>query len=169
MKIALRELCSEGLYNNMATTYLTQERYDELTGECASLKSDGRQGIAERLKHAKDLGDLSENSEYQEAREEQALLERRIAELEEILQNSSIIKKVGGATATVRIGCTVTVKRDGTSVVYSIVGSSEARPAEGFISNESPIGKGLLGKKVGDSVTVVTPGGEKTYTVVNIE
>jgi transcription elongation factor GreA len=151
------------------TTYLTQERYDELTNELASLKAGGRQGIAERLKQAKDLGDLSENSEYQEAREEQGLLERRIAELEEILQSSSIIKKAGGTTATVRIGCKVTVKRDGTSTTYSIVGSNEARPAEGFISNESPIGKGLLGKKVGDSVTVVTPSGEKTYTIANIE
>ena len=152
----------------MEITYLTKERYEELQEELKNLKTDGRQAVAARLKYAKELGDLSENSEYQEAREEQSRLEQKIGQVEEVLRNSSIIKKPAG-TATVRIGSKVKVKKGSESLTYTIVGSSEAEPSQGFISNESPIGKALLGKKVGDVVNIKTPKGEVSYQVLSID
>ncbi len=150
------------------TTYLTQERRDELAAELRTLKSDGRKKIAERLKHAKDMGDLSENFDYQEAREEQARLEQRIVQVEEILKNSAIIKKTDGAQ-TVRVGSVVTLQKGETVVKYTIVGSQESQPLSGLISNESPLGRGLLGKKAGVSVAVRTPAGEAAYRILAIE
>ncbi|MBI5732911.1 transcription elongation factor GreA [Candidatus Jorgensenbacteria bacterium] len=152
----------------METVYLTSERHDEIVAELNELRTKGRQGVAERLRHAKELGDLSENSEYQEAREEQSRLEQKIIYLEEALRNSSIIKKASG-TLTARIGSRIKVKKDGESLTYTIVGSNEAQPGAGLISNESPIGRGLLGKKVGDVVRVKTPKGEMTYQILAIE
>ncbi len=152
----------------MDKTYLSQERYDELSAEVAQLKSEGRITVAERLKQAKEMGDLSENSEYQEAREEQARLEKKIGELEEILRYSSIIKKSAG-TEAVKIGAKIKVKKDNDIVNFTIVGSNESDPAQGFISNESPIGRGLLGKKVGDIVIVKTPKGEANYQILSID
>lgn len=148
---------------------MSQERYDELSRELAELKIDGRKGIARRLKHAKELGDLSENSEYQDVREEQSNLEKRINELEDLLRSASIIKKSSG-TATVRIGSKVKLKKNkGEAVTYTIIGSSEARPTQGFISNESPVGRGLLGKKVSDIIKVETMKGEMVYKILSIE
>ncbi|MCP6719879.1 MAG: transcription elongation factor GreA [Patescibacteria group bacterium] len=153
----------------MDITYLSQERYDELSKEFAELKTKGRKEIAKRLKQAKELGDLSENSEYQDAREEQSNLEKKINELDNLLRKTSIIKKSSG-TATVRIGSKVKLEKDkGEIVAYTIVGSSEARPTRGFISNESPVGKGVLGKKVGDVVNVETPKKETDYKILGIE
>lgn len=152
----------------MDITYLSQERYDELQTELKLLKVEGRQTVAARLKHAKELGDLSENSEYQEAREEQTRLEQKIVQIEELLRNSSIIKKSTSA-ATVRIGSQVKTRRDGKVAAYAIVGSSEADPDRGFISNESPVGRALLGKKVGDVVYVKTPKGETAYQITSID
>lgn len=155
----------------LSHAYLTQERYDEIVREVNKLKTDERKRVAERLKNAKDLGDLSENFDYHEAREEQSRLEARIHELEETLRNSVIIKKASG-NSTVRIGGRVGVTRPGEGLgvsMFTIVGSSEAKPAEGFISNESPLGRALLGKKVGDTITVATPKGTSAYQVVRIE
>ncbi len=155
----------------LSHAYLTQERHDEIVREVHKLKTEERKKVAERLKNAKDLGDLSENFDYHEAREEQSRLEARIHELEEILRNSVIIKKASG-NSTVRIGGRVAVTRPGEGLgetSFTIVGSSEAEPAEGFISNESPLGRALLGKKVGDTVTVPTPKGTSTYQIVRIE
>ncbi len=149
-------------------TYVTRERYNEIVAELAQLKSEGRHDIAERLKQAKELGDLSENSEYQEAREEQTRLEQQIAALEELLRHSAIIKKPGG-TASVTIGSKVKLQKHHEIISYTIVGSNEAQPANGFISNESPIGKGLLGKKVGDELRVKTPKGEVICQVLDIQ
>lgn len=149
--------------------YLTQERHDELVKELSELKTKGRQKVAGRLQQAKELGDLSENFDYQEAREEQSRLEQRIIELEGLLRQSSIIKK-SASTATVRIGSKVKVKKNGgDTLVYTVVGSNEAHPTEGLISNESPIGKALLGKKAGDTVKVRAPKGEIEYQIVEIE
>ncbi len=152
----------------MDITYLSQERFDELQEELKVLKTEGRQTVASRLKQAKELGDLSENSEYQEAREEQSRIEQKIIQLEELLRSSSIIKKPTG-TATVRIGSKVKVKKGVEQMAYAIVGSSEAEPSRGLISNESPIGKALLGKKVGDTVYVRAPKGEIAYQVLSID
>lgn len=149
-------------------TFLSQERHDELVSELHELKTEGRKRIAERLKHAKDMGDLSENFDYQEAREEQVRLEQRILQVEELLKNAAIIKK-GGKGETVRIGSKVTVEKGKAVTVYTIVGSDEAQPVAGLISNESPLGKSLLGKKVGTAVSVRTPGGEVHLHIIAIE
>jgi transcription elongation factor GreA len=152
----------------MDQAYLTQERYNEISAELVELKGNGRQAVADRLKQAKELGDLSENFDYQEAREDQGRLEQRINELEEVLRSSVIIKK-SASTLTVRIGSKVQVEKNGGIVNYTIVGSNEAKPAEGFISNESPIGRGILGKKVGDVLKIKAPKGEVTYRILAIE
>lgn len=148
--------------------YLSSERQREITEELEGLRTTGRKEVAERLKAAKELGDLSENSDYHEAREEQARLETRIAELEEILRHAVIVRRMDG-TGAVRVGSNVKVKRGGETLNYTIVGSSESQPAAGLISNESPVGQGLLGKKVGDLVKVRTPGGEAEYEILSIE
>ena len=152
----------------MDKTYLSQERFDELNQELVQLKSEGRVTVAERLKQAKEMGDLSENSEYQEAREEQGRLEKKIGELEEILRNSAIIKKIAG-TEAVKIGTKIKVKKGNDIINFTIVWSNESNPAQGFISNESPIGKGLLGKKVGDVANIKTPKGETSYQILTID
>ena len=152
----------------METTYLTQERYDEIVQELKELKTKGRKGVAEHLKQAKELGDLSENADYLEARSEQSYLEQRISELEELVRRSAIIKKTA-STATVRIASKVIVKKGSEMITYTITGSSESKPADGLISNESPIGRGLLGKKIGDITKIQTPKGEVEYEIVSIE
>ena len=148
--------------------YLTAERLAELQEELRLLKSDKRLEVADRLKRAKEYGDLSENSEYAEAREEQGRVEARIFELEEALRKAVIIKRTTGSDKVI-VGCKVTVKRDGKSFDYMIVGSSESKPEEGKISNDSPIGRALLGHQVGESVSVETPAGKATYQITKIE
>jgi len=150
--------------------YLSKERYAEIVSELELLKLEGRRTVAERLKHAKELGDLSENSEYQEARDEQARLEGKIAELEDLLRNSAIIEKSVNVAGGVRVGSKVTVKKGGETRIFSIVGSNESKPNEGLISNESPIGQALIGKKEGEKTTVVTPTGITVeYAIISIE
>ena len=148
--------------------YVTPERLEELKRELEELKVKKRIEIAKRLKRAKDLGDLSENSEYIEAREEQAVVERRIYELEHMMKNVALITKPAKNSATVQIGCSIEVERDGKTSTFTIVGSSETRPEAGLISNESPLGKAFLGHEAGDSVRVKVPKGEATYTIVKI-
>ncbi len=148
--------------------YLTAERLEELKKELTELKTVRRMEVADRLKRSKELGDLSENAEYAEAREEQATVESRIFEVEDMIKNAVIIKH-SGDTKVVEIGSIVVVKRDGKESRYSIVGSNETKPADGFISNESPLGKAFLGTKPNDAVTVTTPRGEATYTIIRIE
>lgn len=165
--------CGENLiicYNNaMAEQYLTREKYEELKKELEYLKTTKRSEIAARLEKAKEFGDLSENSEYFEVRDMQAQVETRIAELDNLLKNTKIIEKTSRRNE-VSLGSTVTVKKqDGTKAVFVIVGSNETNPQENKISNESPIGKALMGKKAGDMVTVETPAGKTVYTIVKIE
>jgi transcription elongation factor GreA len=148
--------------------YLSKERFEELQQELETLKSKTRLEIADQLKRAKEYGDLSENAEYAQAREEQGRVEARIFELEEMLKRAVTIKKGQGGDA-VEVGSFVTVRKNDQIFTYTIVGSNESKPEEGKISNESPIGKALLGKKVGDSVPVVTPAGEIVYHITKIE
>ena len=150
----------------MKKTYqITDEGKRELEIELDDLK--GRRGdIADKIASARDFGDLSENAEYDAAREEQGLVETRIAEIEEILQNSDIIKV--SDTSTVGLGSTVDLESKDKQVTYKVVGPVEANPLEGKISNESPIGKELMGKRVGDNVTISTPKGEISYQVITI-
>jgi len=152
----------------MDKTYLTKERYEEIKEDLKYLKSKESQKIAKRLKEAKELGDLSENSEYQEARNDKIELDRKINRLEEIIRNSEIIKK-SKKSDKVRIGSQVEIKKDGNKDTYTIVGSSEANPKEGRISNESPLGKKLLGGKTGDEITFNTPKGEKVFKILKIK
>jgi len=142
---------------------ITESGQRELERELEELKS--RRGeIADKIAAARDFGDLSENAEYDAAREAQGLLETRITEIETILQNASIIR--AGSSSTVVLGSTVELEANGKTVVYTVVGPVEADPLEGKVSNESPIGQALMGKAVGDTVTINTPKGELAYTVV---
>lgn len=141
----------------------------ELEKELDELKS--RRGqIAQKIADARDYGDLSENAEYSEARNEQSQVESRIAEIEEILQNASIITGSNKKSGSVELGVTVDLHHSETKkkVSYTIVGSVEADPLEGKISDESPIGQALMGKKVGEKVTIVTPSGNVGYEIAAI-
>lgn len=148
--------------------YLTAQKLAEFKEELQNLKSKGRLDIAESLRRAKELGDLSENSEYFEAREEQQRIETRISELEDVVKNAQIIKMTHGQGA-VALGATIEVDRGGKVSKFTIVGHDEARPEKGFLSHESPLGKAFVGKKPGDCVTVKTPSGEVAYTILKIE
>ena len=144
---------------------ITEDGRATLEQELDELK--GRRGdIAEKIAAARDFGDLSENAEYDAAREEQGLVETRIAEIEDILQNASIIRATAGST--VGLGSRVELKTGDKTVVYSLVGPVEADPLSGKISNESPIGLQLMGKRVGDQVTISTPKGDTTYEIVSL-
>lgn len=148
--------------------YLSFEKLEELKKELAELKTTKRMEIAERLKRAKEFGDLSENAEYIEAREEQERVESRIYELEDIIKNAVIIKKQKNR-GVVDIGSTVEVEKNGERRRFVIVGSKEAKPEDGLISNESLLGAMLIGKKVGSEFTLKTPAGESRYKIVKIE
>ncbi len=152
----------------MPKQYLTQERLDEFKVELDELKNKKRNEVAQRLKTAKEYGDLSENSEYAEAREEQASVESRIFELEELMKEA-VMLKTGEGGDVVQVGSAVTVKKGEKVLTYTIVGSYEAKPEEGRVSDESPLGKTFLGRKVGDIVHVATPGGNVAYEVMKIE
>lgn len=143
---------------------ITAQGRTELEKELAELK--GRRGeIADKISEARDYGDLSENAEYDSAREEQGVVETRVAEIEEILMNAEEITSRRGGK--VQLGSAVELK-NGKSVTYTIVGPVEADPINGKISNESPIGLALMGKKEGDSVTITTPRGDTTYKVLSV-
>jgi transcription elongation factor GreA len=151
------------------TEYLTQEKYKALEAELENLKTVKRKEIAEALEYAKSLGDLSENSEYHEARDSQAAVEDRISRLEAILKSASIVS--GKGTGTVAVGSTVTLERGTDKVrrVFSIVGSEEADAAQGKISMRSPLGLAAVGKGKGESFSFSTPSGEMTYKIIDIE
>ncbi|MDP3999369.1 MAG: transcription elongation factor GreA [bacterium] len=152
----------------MSKQYVTKEKLEELKAELQHLKTVRRLEVAERLKRAKELGDLSENSEYFEAREEQAVVEGRILELDETMKNAELIEKTP-STGIVKVGSTVVVSKGGQQSKYLIVGSNEANPATGLISNESPMGKAFLDRKVGEMTTVTTPKGKIEFKIVAIE
>jgi transcription elongation factor GreA len=148
--------------------YLTQKKLTELKAELEQYRTARRMEVADRLKRAKELGDLSENSEYMEARDEQQFVETHISELEDIIKNAQIITMTHG-TKTIQIGTTFHCERAGKKFKFTIVGADEAKPEAGLISNESPLGKAFLGKKLSDVVTIKTPAGEAKYTITTIE
>jgi transcription elongation factor GreA len=149
--------------------YLTTDKFNELKKELDLLKSEKRKEVADNLEYAKKLGDLSENAEYHDAREKQAELEDRIVRLENLLKSAVIADAKGGDT--VNIGSTVKIekKSDNKSMLYTIVGSEEADMSMGKISNLSPLGSALLGKRLGDVVKVNTPKGVVEYAVVYVK
>ena len=148
--------------------YMSQEKFDELVREQEERKTTGRKEIAESLEYAKSLGDLSENFEYHDAKDRQAENEKRLMELDGIIKNASIVEQQTGGDI-IEIGTSFVAKREEKEYAYQIVGSNEADPMEGKISNESPIGKAFLGAKVGDDVLVDTPSGGVQYSVVSIQ
>lgn len=141
---------------------LTKEGIKELQNELADLKVQSVQ-VIEAIKTARDQGDLSENDEYHSAKEDQERIVNRIAEIEHILINAEVVKS--SAKSSVRIGSTVTLKNGRKDMTYHIVDSVEANPLEAKISDESPIGQALMGKKVGDSVEIELPAGKTKYEV----
>jgi transcription elongation factor GreA len=149
--------------------YLTKEKLKELTEELDNLKRVKRREVADSLEYAKSMGDLSENAEYQEAREMQAEVEERVSKLENILKNAVIMHAHSGGAIT--IGSTVVVKKSGDkeAKTYQIVGSEEADISKGKISNQSPIGIAVMGKKVGDKFDIVTPKGKIGYEIIEIK
>jgi len=148
--------------------YITEEKRKELLAELEDLKGPQRQEILASLEYAKSLGDLSENAEYHQAREEQAKLEGRIAKVKQILQSSQIASRGGGDI--VGVGSKVVVQKEGKkeNMTYTIVGSEEADMAKGKISNKSPFGEALFGKKKGGDVSFKTPNGQVNYKIINV-
>ncbi|MFO7169334.1 MAG: transcription elongation factor GreA [Chloroflexota bacterium] len=153
--------------------YLTREGRAKLEAELEELSTKGRKDIAERINAAKELGDISESGEYEDAKNQQAHLEGRIREIKSILSRAQIIDEdTNGQNGNeVRIGSKVTVRIDGENEeeTWTIVGSAEAKPREGKISNESPLGSALLGKRPRQKVTVQTPDGVMKMTIVKIQ
>lgn len=153
----------------MDTQYFSKEGLEKLKQELMERTETMRAEIARRIREAKEQGDLSENAEYAEAKEAQAINEGRIEELKAILENAVIIdddRKRGGVVA---VGASVKVESKHGSHTYTIVGPAESDPAQGFISNESPLGSAFLGRKKGDSVDVKTPKGLTTYKIVDVK
>lgn len=150
---------------------MTQAGKEKLEQELEHLKTVKRKEVVERIKIARSFGDLSENSEYDSAKEEQAFVEGRITTIENMIRNAKIIGEDELNSDTVQLGSSVTFIElpDGDEETYTIVGSAEADPFEGKISNDSPIAKSLLGRKVGDQVAVQTPGGEMNVKIVTIK
>lgn len=156
--------------NHNNVVYLTEEGLQKIEEELHYLKTVRREEISEKLERAIRQGDLKENADYHDAKDEQGFIEGRIRDLEEALRRSQIIED-DGPSDVVRVGSTVTVSEEGYDDVetYSIVGAHEADPGNGRISNESPIGRALLGSRVGDTVNVETPAGEISFVVQSIE
>jgi transcription elongation factor GreA len=147
--------------------YLSPEGLEKLKAELQELKTVRVRETANRIEAAKALGDLRENSEYHSAKDEMAFIRGRIQEIEETLKNTTVIEDVGGSSV-VRIGSTVDVEARGVKRTYKIVGSEEADPMNGLISNESPMGRSFLNHAQGDQVDVETPSGVITYSILKI-
>lgn len=151
----------------MPDQIITQEGYNKLKEELDNLKTFKRREIADRIQKAKDMGDLSENAEYSEAKDAQAFNEGRIAELTQMLKNLTVVNN-GNSNGGIGMGSKVTAKVNGNTKEYTIVSFNEADPLAGKISNESPLGTALLNKKKGDKITVTTPRGEMEYEILKI-
>jgi transcription elongation factor GreA len=151
-------------------SYYTKEGLDKLTNELSQLKTKGRSDIAKQIADARDKGDLSENAEYDAAKDAQGHLEAKIAKLEDLVGNARLIDETKIDTSSVSILSKVTIKnkKNGASVTYLLVSEEEADLKTGKISTQSPIGKGLLGKKKGDSAKIKTPAGEMEFEIVDI-
>ena len=150
------------------STYITKQGLKKLKKELDDLKNIKRKEISLRIQEAKELGDLSENAEYAEAKNEQAFIEGRISELENILRNVIIIDTKKRKTNIIGLGSQIRVKTDDKELGFTIVGSNEVNPNDGMISNVSPLGRSFIGKKVDDTVIIDVPNGTKKYIVIAI-
>ncbi len=155
----------------MKDVILTPEGYKKLTQEIEHLSSEKRREVADRIRVAREFGDIAENAEYDDAKNEQALLEHRIATLEERLRNARVIEKKDVAKDVVSVGSKVRLRDlDAKQTVeYRIVGSAEADPAENKLSNESPVGKAIMGRKKGETVEVAAPRGKLKFKIMDIK
>ncbi|MBI5080915.1 MAG: transcription elongation factor GreA [Chloroflexi bacterium] len=149
--------------------YLTPEGKAKAKAELDDLINNKRVALAKRLRDAIQQGDLSENADYHAAKEDQAFLEGKILELQAILRGAVIIEEGGGGGDMVQVGSRVTVEESGDKLMFTVVGAKEANPREGKISNESPVGKALLGRRVGEVARAATPAGEIVYKVIKIQ
>jgi transcription elongation factor GreA len=153
----------------MATKFLTKEGFQKLQEELDHLKTVKRQEVADRLHEAMEGGELIENAEYEAAKNEQAFVEGRIQELEALLATARVIEPENRPAGLVAVGSTVVIQEQGFDAeTYTIVGAAEANPREGKISNESPIGKAILNREVGDTVTVETPSGMYKVKIIKV-
>jgi len=152
---------------NNRTQYISEEGLAKLRAELEELVNERRNEIAQRIHDAKEHGDLAENAEYEDAKNEQAFVEGQIQRLEALIKNATIIEGTH-TTDHVQIGSTVKVEGSDGAELFTIVGSTEASPREGKISNESPVGRALLGRKKGDSVVVHVPAGDFSYKILDI-
>ena len=155
----------------MKEVILTPEGYEKLKHEIEHLSTSKRREVAERIRVAREFGDIAENAEYDDAKNEQMLLEHRIATLEERLKAARVIEKGEVTTGVVSVGAKVRLKDmdAGETVEYHIVGSAEANPAEQKLSNESPVGRAIIGKKKGEVVEVTAPRGSLKYKILDIK
>ena len=151
---------------NNETVILTKEGLDKLRSELADLVDVKRPEIAQKIKEAREMGDISENSAYDTAVQEKSYIEGRISELEEIIKSAKVSEEL--PKDTIGVGSKVTVHIDGGEEVFHIVGAPEANPMEKKISHESPLGSSLMGKKIGDKVEVEVPMGKLVYTILHI-
>lgn len=151
----------------MKPVVISEVGLEKLKEELTNLKQVRRPEVIARIAQAREYGDLSENAEYEDARNEQSFIEGRIQELEEMIKNAQVVEKIK-PNGQVVIGSTVRVKTDGKSFAYTLVGSQEADPLRGKISIESPIGKALLDHRVGETVEVETPAGKTSYRILSI-
>ena len=148
---------------------LTLEGKQKVEEELHVLKTAGRKQVAEKIEASKEMGDISENAEYAAAKDEQAFMEAHIAELENILAYAEVVEAPAAGGSTITVGSTVSLTTEnGVKRSYTIVGYNEASPADGKISNESPLGQALMGKHIGDDIRVETPNGSKSYTVESV-
>jgi len=152
---------------NSKPTYISKDGLEKVRAELEEMVSIRRPEIAQRIHDAKEHGDLSENAEYEDAKNEQAFVEGRIQTLEALIKNATLIDE-HHSNDHVQIGSTVKVDGPDGSQTFTIVGSTEAKPTEGRISNESPVGNALLGRKKGDNVTVQVPAGDIAYKIISI-
>jgi transcription elongation factor GreA len=150
---------------------LTQEGFEKLQQELKYLTGVRRREVADRIRQAREFGDISENSEYDDAKNEQYLLERRISEVQRRLRNAKVVDPSGAEAGSVDLGTRVTLRRvgKGEEQTFQIVGSNESDPGSGKLSHSSPVGRAVLKRRVGDKVTVATPRGATEYEIINIE
>ena len=155
----------------MKEVLLTPEGLQKLKDEIQYLTGEKRREVAERIKHAREFGDISENSEYDDAKNEQAMLEQRIAQLEERLASARVIAREDVPAGVVDVGTRVRLKDvdANQTIEYVIVGSAEANPAQGKLSNESPVGKAIIGRKKGETVEVAAPRGSLKYKIIDVK
>jgi transcription elongation factor GreA len=156
-----------GTHVNNKPQYVSRQGLEELRAELDELVNVRRAEVAARIQEAKEHGDITENAEYEDAKNEQAFIEGRIQSVSALVKNAVIIDEHTSKTH-VQIGSTVKIQGPGSPETYTIVGSAEAAPAEGRISNESPVGRALLGRKKGDKVTVSVPAGDQVYEILTI-